>query len=113
MGLPWPEWGETDVALTGALHHMDAMTCQCCGHPIDIAHNEDYARRWQVEVATCYPGAALGEFRKKHAESLEPGQMTYVRLLGPDEEPRDPLTFDPERAAKEYARHMESLGLTD
>lgn len=112
MGLPWPEWGETDVALTGALHHLDAMTCGCgCGLPVEVAHNDDLAHRMQVEVVTCYAGAALGEFRKKHAESMEPGQLAYVRLLDEGEDASDPLEFNPERARQEYERHMTSLGL--
>lgn len=114
MGLPWPEWGETDVALNGALHYLDSMSCPCgCGHTMDVAHDESTEGRWQVKVATCYAGAALGEFRRAHQkDGVEPGTLTYTVLLAPGETPDDPLAFDPAKAAEEHRRHMESLGLS-
>ena len=105
------EHGETDALLTMAYHHMKAMECPCCGQPSHLAHSEDTEGRWGVEVVTCYAGAALQSVQAKHRDDIEPGQMLTVKLLPEGVEAPDPLAFSPERAAEEYRRHMESLGL--
>lgn len=105
------EHGETDALLTMAYHHMEAMECPCCGHPIHLAHDEDTEGRWGVEVVTCHAGAALESVRSKHRDDLEPGQMLTVKLLPEGVEASDPLAFDPARAAEEYQKNLASLGL--
>lgn len=111
LGLPWREWGATDVALNMALHTLEAMACPCgCGQPVDECHDEDNAGRYQVEVTTCQARVALAAFQADHKGDLEPGSLLSVRLLGEGETPADPLVFDPARAAEEYERHMRSLG---
>lgn len=98
-----------------AIDTLLAQECHCgCGQPKHVAHDPDTAGRWQVEVDICQARAALAEFHERHAkDGLEPGALTWVRLLPEGEEPVDRAGYDPARAAEEYERHQRSLGLLD
>ena len=110
LQLPWAPWGEVDYTLTMALAAHERSLCPCgCGQPADVAHDDDTEGRWQVEVPTCYAKAAIDEFMSEHSDDLDPGQMVGVRLLPEGEEPRDPLAFDPEMAAR-YAQRATTTG---
>lgn len=102
LGLPWPEWGETDVLLTSALDAYDRLVCACCNQFRDQAHDPATEGRWQPVVQTCYAGEALAAFREDHKDDLG-NKLVGVRLLKPGEVPADPMVFDPARAAAEYA----------
>lgn len=99
------------MALNRALHILDAMLCPCgCNQHVDIAHDEDLAHRWGIEVITCYAGQALHTYREEHKDDMEPGMLLAARLLAEGETLADPLVFDPARAAEEYRKHMASIG---
>lgn len=114
MGLPWLEWGETAVLLTGALHTLEAMTCPCgCGQPVDEAHDEANADRYQPHVVTCYARKSLAAFRADHKDDLDEATLVYVTLLPEGEQVVDPLSstgYDPDRARAAYEAHMRKWG---
>ena len=83
LGLPWREWGDTDVALVSALDTLEALQCPCgCGQYADLAHDPDTDGWWDVDTETvCYAGAAIAEWRdNKGPEQLDKGALVYVRL---------------------------------
>lgn len=65
----------------------------------------DTEGRWQPHVTVCYATAAADEFHKRHKD-IERSHLVHFSLVAPDQEIDDPLTFSPERAAREYAEHM-------
>lgn len=112
LGLPWPEWGETDVLLAMARREVEAGTCPCgCGHDAHLTTDAETEGRWEPTVIECYARAALEEWQERHKDDLPPGALVGVRLLGEGEEPSDPLEFDKARAVAEYAAMQERLGL--
>lgn len=112
LGLPWPEWGETDVLLAMARREVDASTCACgCGHDASVAHDPDTDGRWQVDVTTCYAGQTLADFQAEHSSDMGSGDLVGVRLLPEGEEPSDPMMYDPSRAAEERRMRDERLGI--
>lgn len=109
LGLPWPEWGETDVLLTTALDLHESSTCQCgCNQPRDLAHDPDLADRWQPQIAECYAGTTLREFVNERREEIG-HRLVYLTLLPEGQTANDPLEYDPAQARAEYealqARH--------
>ncbi len=111
MGLPWPEWGETDYLLTQAYAVYRSKLCPCgCGHWVDDCLSEATDGRWQVEVDRCYARAAIEAFRDAHPD-LDPGALVSTRLLPEGEDASDSPSFDPAIAAREYAELQARLGL--
>ena len=112
LGLPWREWGETDAALTSALHTLDAMACPCgCGQDMDQAHDERLADRWQPRVVTCWAGRVLADFRKDHEDQIKPGDLVHLELLPEGQTATDPLGYDPVRAREAWLEQQRKYGL--
>lgn len=107
LGLPWPEWGETDVMLAMARRTVEATQCPCgCGQDATVSHDREREDRWQVQVTTCYARAALDAWQEKHGEDLPKGSLLGVRLLGDDEDWSDPMqrSLEEDRAELERMR---------
>lgn len=112
LGLPWPEWGETDQFLTRALDALTASVCPCgCGHWRSDTLDPATAGRWQVSIERCQARAALEDYRASHEP--DPGELIGVHLLPEGEVASDPLEFDPAAAAEAHAEHMRRFGLTN
>ena len=108
MGLPWPEWGETDFLLTQAYAIVRSQRCGCgCGQYADESHDEATAGRWQVLVGTCQARVALSEFESRHKDDLSSATLAGVRLLPFGESPTDPLTPDMEKVLDAQAEIRE------
>jgi hypothetical protein len=111
LQLPWPEWGETDFGLTQAFDWYQQNLCPCgCGYLRDDCADPDKAGRWQPVVETAYAGAALREFMEAHPD-LPAGALVGVRLLPEGETPTDPLEFNADDAAAEFAEMQKRFGL--
>ena len=115
LGLPWREWGETDAALTSALHTLDAMACRCgCGQYVDEAHDEALADRWQPRVAICYARRAITQFEDDHKGDIKPGDLVWLELLPEGEQVVDPLKgrveYDPVKAREAWLEHQRKWG---
>ena len=65
LGLPWPEWGETDFLLTQALRRAVELDAEdaCpkgCGLPRSVCADPDHAGMFEiVKAGTCYVMEAL------------------------------------------------------
>lgn len=80
LGLDWPEWGETDVALGLAAEDVDASMCSCgCGYPSEMAHDPAVKDRVVVESETCHVRAAVADYCKKMKPDAD--QVLTTRLL--------------------------------
>jgi hypothetical protein len=116
LGLPWPEWGETDFQLTQAFDCYRQNLCPCgCGQWRSDCLDLSTAGRWQIEVDQCQAAAARAEWLKANPE-LPEGTLVGVRLLPAGETPTDPMGFDlmgfdPEAAAAEHAEMQRRFGL--
>lgn len=111
LQLPWPEWGETDFWLTQAYDAYVQSRCVCgCGHSRDDCTDPEKSGRWQVVTETAYAGAVLAEYQQSH-DDLPAGTLLGVRLLPEGEQPVDPLVFDAETAAAEFAAHQKRFNL--
>ena len=64
-------------------------------------------------VETAYAAATAARFLDDHKEDLEPGAAVGVLLLPEGETAKDPLEFDPERAAAEYEAQQARHGRPD
>lgn len=111
LGLPWSEWGETDRLLVEAAGICRDDLCPCgCGQWVDEAHDESSDGRWEVSAPVCYARNAIEAWQEKHREDADPGQLVGVHLLPEGVTPKDPLEFDPTRAATEFAALQTRLG---
>ncbi len=80
LGLPYPEWGETDQMLTLAFERCEQDRCPCgCGQWRDEAHDVETSGWWEVETVTCWAGSALSEWRKGNPDPPA-GTLAAVRL---------------------------------
>lgn len=105
LGLPWPEWGETDVLLAMARREVDQRLCPCgCGHDVETCRDDRLQGRWQVTVMECHARAELERWQDKNGEKLSPGALIGVRLLAEGEERVDPLA---KAGGDEYAELRE------
>ena len=101
LGLPWPEWGETDCLLVAALAEFDALVCSCgCGVWAEDAHDPE--RRWVVDTVTCYAAKALAKYR----DDEKPGVGVLLAVRPAVEGEVDTTEFNPALAAAEYEAHM-------
>lgn len=97
LGLPWPEWGETDTTAFMALLRHEDSTCSSCGHPLAECLSDDH--RWEVEVEVCHATAAIAEWREDHKDDVPPGAILWTRKVDAADE------------AGEYERLRARLGL--
>jgi hypothetical protein len=54
-------------------------------------------------LTQAYAAAAVSEFLEENREEIPEGTLIGVRLLPEGQEPKNPLAFDPEQAAAEFA----------
>ena len=108
MGLPWPEWGETDYQLTQGYDAYRQLLCPHGGHYRDQCTDESTAGRWQMVADVCQATAAEQEFMKDHPD-LEPGTLVGSYLLPEGSKAADPLEFNPAWAAAEAQAHQERM----
>lgn len=88
LGLPWPEWGETDVALGLAAEDVDAAMCACgCGFTRGEAHDPAIRDRVLVETETCLVRQAIEDFKKQ--QSPGPDQLLRTTILAPGDTKAD------------------------
>ena len=85
--MPWPEWGETDVALALARRRHEQLICKCgCGQWAPLAWDPDTDGWWEMcteppEAPICYAGAAVDEWRRDtKPDQIEPGVIPTVQL---------------------------------
>lgn len=90
----------------------DRLTCRECGQWAEQCRDEQMAGRIQIHVSTCYPSAAIEDFRTEHGDDLPPGTVLSTSFLPEGEKPRDPLAFDAERAKAEFEEHQRRFGLS-
>ena len=98
LGLSWPEWGETDVALGLAVETVDADLCGCgCGFQRSLAHDPTIRDRVVVDSERCVIRAAIEAFRKRE----KPGPEIVIRT---EVLPVGQVRADVERSAFEALR---------
>ncbi len=98
LGLSWPEWGETDVALGLAAEDVDADRCGCgCGFPRSVAHDPSIRDRVVVDAERCMVRAEVEAFRKR--DDPDPDMVIRIEIL-----PEGQTRADSERSAYEVLK---------
>ena len=106
LGLPWPEWGETDTTLLWAGAELRAMRCPCgCGQWSEEAHDPATEGCWDVEAIECYARKAITTFAE--FEKLPPHALISVSRM----EDEEMGAYDPERAQRMHAAHLARLNM--
>lgn len=87
LGLPWPDWCETDILLDRAVSFHDARLCSCgCGHWESETHGDDNDGEFAVVEETCHARAALDAKLRGFKDKRPDGLILYTRRKADDED---------------------------
>ena len=86
LGLPWPDWCETDILLDRAVTAHDERLCSCgCGHWASETQGDDNDGEWVAEHAICYACAAMDQELAEMKEQRPHGLLLYTRRATEDD----------------------------
>lgn len=91
LGLPYQKWCETDWQLLTALDLYEESMCSC-GRPRAVCQDPESEGHWQLVANTCYPQAAIDEFRRDHEkDELPDGLILGAHYVDDEATVMDPL----------------------